>query len=54
MPASQTTIEHNCVHCPGRRVALSEGLSRAGVVAPRPVRKLGKYPDFTFERFQGI
>jgi hypothetical protein len=53
MPASHTTIGQKRSCCLGRRVALTEGLRRAGVLISLDT-KLGKYPDFTFEWFQGI
>jgi hypothetical protein len=57
MPASRITIGQKWSRCLGRRIARPEGLHRADVLLlPRHQKlgKLGKYPDFTFEPFQGI
>jgi hypothetical protein len=54
VPASLATIGQKSTRCPGRSVVLSEGLRPARVRAVASALSLGKYPDFTFERFQGI
>jgi hypothetical protein len=55
MPASHTTIEQKCRRCPAWRTAPSAGSGRlCHFCFLDQSLRLGKYPDFTFERFQGI